>query len=74
MAAFAVVAPGLRDVHRVSNVSLRRENIEPWTNPIETGLAGKTPRQKRTTVPTVNGRYSLMDGGPKASTARGNAC
>ena len=36
------------------------------TNLIETRLAGKTPRQKRTAVLPVNGHYSLLDSGPKA--------
>ena len=44
------------------------------TNPIGTGLAGKTPRQKRTTALPVNGHYSLMDNSPKAKTVRDNAC
>src|SRR5258706_10931947 len=31
------------------------------TNPVGTALAGKTPRQKRTTASSVNSHYSLID-------------
>ena len=37
-----------------------------YDQPYWAGLAGKTPRQKRTTVLPVDGHNSLMDNSPKA--------
>src|SRR5258706_10998089 len=82
IAAVAVGAPRLRTT-QTRRPPLIQGSIGPeghWfttqgkqlamTNPIGTALAGKTPRQKRTTASPVNSHYSLIEELRRRATTR----